>query len=96
MDFTKEAVQEIIEIEKIAAAKMHCDAEHWLHIACKLDYISLKEKETIVSLLRKWQTSKEVCQAVTFFKKDYYALCIMKEIISHTVFPSELIQRVTG
>lgn len=96
MDFTSEAVQEIIEIEKIAAGKMHCDAEHWLNIACKLDYISLKEKETIVSLLRKWQTSKEVCKAVTFCKKEYYALYRMKEIISHTVFSSELIQRVTG
>ena len=96
MDFTSEAVQEIVEIEKIAASKMHCDAEHWLHIACKLDYISLKEQETIISLIRKWQTSKEVRKAVTFFKKDYYALCRMKEIISHTVFPSELMRRVTG
>ena len=88
MDFTKEVMQKIFEMESIAKDKMNCSAEHWLEVACKLDYISINEKGTIVSLIRKMELHKQNIKLSKFCKKDYCNIKRMCGIMAKTtLFP---------
>ena len=92
MNYTAESICEINKIEKITLSKMKCDPRRWLDIAFKLDYITLKEKETIFALLQKFYSNKT---NVAFCKTNYNALKRMGEIVSNTVLPSEAVEAIT-
>ena len=92
MDYKALTIEEIIEIEKITEQRMNCSAEHWLDIAYKLDYISLEEKENVVSVIKKWQFSKEYNVEVDFSEKNYLDVKEMREIIFNTIIPEKLVR----
>ena len=96
MNYTNESIREIAEIEKITLDRSECNIERWLDIAFKLDYITLKEKESVVMLLRKLYESQIAKTEVLFCKTNYNVLKRMREIISNTVIPMELVRRVIG
>ena len=94
MNFTSESVREILEIEKIARERINCDAERWLDIACKLDYITIKEKDNIVSLIRRFRLSNLRNALPRFGKKNHLDLIRMREIATNTRFPAKSIMGI--
>ena len=84
MNYTNESIREIAEIER------------WLDIAFKLDYITLKEKDEVVMLLRRLRESRITKTEVSFCKTNYNVLKRMREITSNTIIPMELVRRVIG
>ena len=96
MNYTNESIREIAEIEKITLDRSECNIERWLDIAFKLDYITLKEKDAVVMLLRRLRESQITKTEVSFCKTNYNVLKRMREITSNTIIPKELILRVIG
>lgn len=96
MNYTNESIREIAEIEKITKGRSECNIERWLDIAFKLDYITLKEKDAVVKLLRRLRESELAKTAVSFCKTNYNVLKRMREIISNTIIPKDLVRRVIG
>ena len=94
MNYTNESIRERAEIEKITLDRSECNIERWLDIAFKLDYITLKEKEAVVMLLRRLHESRITKAEVSFCKTNYNVLKRMREITSNTVIPMELARRV--
>ena len=94
MNFSKKAIQKSSEMESIAKSKMNCTAEHWLDVAFKLDYISLKEKEKIVSLIRKLTLYSGSDELPEFRQTDYYNLNRMGEIMLKTTLPAWAVKNV--
>ena len=92
INYTKKAISTIVKMQDIVAQRMSCSVEKWLDIACKLDYITLTEKQQSISLIKKWQPC-QICKGKPkFCKNQYFTLKRMKQIISNTVFPPELIR----
>jgi hypothetical protein len=96
MNYTSESIREIAEIKRITLDRSKCNIERWLDIAFKLDYITLKEKDSVVMLLRRLRESRITKKEVSFCKTNYNVLKRMREIISNTVIPTELVRRVIG
>jgi predicted YcjX-like family ATPase len=96
MNYTNESIREIAEIEKITLDRSECNIERWLDIAFKLDYITLKEKDAVVMLLRRLHESRITKTEVSFCKTNYNVLKRMREITGNTIIPKELILRVIG
>ena len=96
MNYTNESIREITEIKKITLDRSKCNIERWLDIAFKLDYITLKEKDEVVRLLRRLRESQITKTEVSFCKTNYYVLKRMREIIGNTIIPTELVLRVIG
>lgn len=96
MNYTNESIREIAEIEKITLDRSECNIERWLDIAFKLDYITLKEKDEVVMLLRRLRESQIAKTEVSFCKTNYNVLKRMREITGNTIIPKELILRVIG
>ena len=95
MNYTYESMREITEIEKITMSRLKCNIERWLDIAFKLDYIMLKEKDEIITLLKRLRESEITKAEVSFCKTNYNTLKRMREMINNTVIPMELVRRVT-
>ena len=94
MDYNNESIRTIAEMEALAEKKVNGNAERWLDVACVLDYITLKEKEAVVALLRKQQSSTQKNENFVFGKSSYAVLNRMKEIIKNTTFPLALLRTV--
>ena len=95
MNYTYESMREITEIEKNTMSRFKCNIERWLDIAFKLDYITLKEKDEVIMLLKRLRESEITKAEASFCKTNYNILKRMREIISNTVIPTELVRRVT-
>ena len=96
MNYTNESILEITKMDKITRARAKCNIERWLDIAFKLDYITLKEKDAVVKLLRRLRESRIAKTEVSFCKTNYFVLKRMREIAGNTVIPMELVRLVMG
>ena len=87
MNYTNESIQEITEMIQVLKDRGEGTLERWLDTAFHLDYITHKEKDTTVSLLKKWRESKLTQTDLFFCKANYHDLKRMKEILKNTRLP---------
>ena len=87
MNYTAESIREMTEMVQIVLNREEGSVEEWLDIAFKLDYITYKERDTIMSLLKKWRNVPLAQTNVTFGKTNYQSLKRMKEIVKNTRLP---------